>query len=313
MRLDRLRGLASWRLLGPIAVVLAVVWAGPAQVWSVLSKADLTLVGAAVALAIPFALLKGARWRSLLVGQGVEISFRESTSMYAMGMVMAAVTPGHVGDFLKIVPLVDRGCSLGRAVAYNVLDRLLDVTFVFLAGYAGLWYFSAIFASELWVANLAILVGLLIGGVLIARRGTVKSIAIRLVPERYRDAVRECWSEIVAGSVRGRTLRGIRLALWTAAFWPLQFLAGYLCARAVGVDVPFLYISACVAVGTIVSFLPITVGGAGTRDAAFIVLLGQIGIRRPESLAVSSLLLAVFLANCLGFYVISVLMQRGRG
>ena len=40
--------------------------------------------------------------------------------------------------------------------------------------------------------------------------------------------------------------------------------------------------------------------GAGTRDAAFILLLGQMGIARQESLALSSLILAVFLVNCGG-------------
>jgi uncharacterized membrane protein YbhN (UPF0104 family) len=59
----------------------------------------------------------------------------------------------------------------------------------------------------------------------------------------------------------------------------------------------------------VISLLPITVAGVGTRDAAFILLLGQIGIERQESLALSALILAVFLVNCAVLYVISVVLK----
>ena len=55
--------------------------------------------------------------------------------------------------------------------------------------------------------------------------------------------------------------------------------------------------------------LPITVAGAGTRDAVFILLLGQVGIARQQSLAFSSLVLATYLVNCVVFYAISVILS----
>ena len=66
---------------------------------------------------------------------------------------------------------------------------------------------------------------------------------------------------------------------------------------------------ACAAMAMVFSLLPITVAGVGTRDAAFILLLGQIGIAREESLALSSLILAVFLVNCGVLYIVSVVLK----
>ena len=51
--------------------------------------------------------------------------------------------------------------------------------------------------------------------------------------------------------------------------------------------------------------MPITVAGVGTRDAILVLLLGRIGISRQGSVALSSLVLAVFVANCVVFYLIS--------
>ena len=77
-----------------------------------------------------------------------------------------------------------------------------------------------------------------------------------------------------------------------------------------GLDISYIYLSACATVATGLSLLPITIAGVGTRDAVFIVLLGQIGIARQESLALSSLALAVFLVNCAIFYIISVVFEN---
>ena len=100
--------------------------------------------------------------------------------------------------------------------------------------------------------------------------------------------------------------------LWTVVFWLVQFYAIYLCGLALALDISFVYLSACAAVGMVLSLLPITVAGVGTRDAVYILLLGQIGIARQQSLALSGLVLAVFLSNCVVFYIISAVLG-GRG
>jgi uncharacterized membrane protein YbhN (UPF0104 family) len=74
-------------------------------------------------------------------------------------------------------------------------------------------------------------------------------------------------------------------------------------------DVSFVYFSACAVIAMVFSLLPITVAGVGTRDAAFILLLGQIEIARQESLALSSLILAIFLVNCGVLYLISAILK----
>lgn len=297
----------TWRLIGPVVVVAAIWWAGPMQVWAVLSGADLALVAAALGLAIPFALIKGLRWRALLRGYQIRLGFGESTGMYAMGMTMAAVTPGHLGDFIKALSLIRRGYGIAQAIASNVFDRLLDVAFVLLAGYGGMCFFSQYFSSQLRMLNV-IAAALLVGGVIaVSRRRVLKKFVAKLVPAQYRPVVQQSWNEVVSGILCQGVVGSIQLAGLTVVFWMAQFLAAYLCSMALGLSVSFLYLAACLAVVTVASFVPITVAGVGVRDAILVLLLGQIGIARQESLALSSLILAVFVGNCIVFYVISVL------
>ena len=309
MRLERLRKIALWRLIGPAVVIAAICWAGPAKVWAVLSGADFKLVFAAIALAIPLALIKGIRWQLLLHSYDVNLTFRDSCGMYAIGMVLSAVTPGRVGDLVKIVLLIKKGCSIGKAIASNILDRIFDVAFVFLAGYGGMWYFSKHFASQLQVVNIVFVVFLVALVALVVKRHLMKKIALKFVPKQYRQAAVDSWNEIVGGLMKNKFSRMFWLSFWTIIFWVVQFSALYLCAKAVAVEVSFIYFSACAAVGMILSLLPVTVAGVGTRDAAYILLLGQIGISQQQSIAASTLVLGVFILNCVVFYAFSVIFS----
>jgi uncharacterized protein (TIRG00374 family) len=309
MIFKRLMKIPLCRLIGPAVVVAAIYWAGPAKVWAVLSRADLKFVVAVIALAIPLAIIKGIRWRILLHNYDIGLTFRDSTSMYAMGMVLSAVTPGRVGDLVKIVLLIKKGFSAAKAIASNILDRLFDMVFVFLAGYGGMWYFSKSFASQLNIVNIIFLIVLVLGVVVAIKRHLIKELALKLVPTQYHSAAIDSWNEIVNSLLRNRTRWILWLPLWTIVFWAVQFFALYLCAKALRIDVSFIYFSACAAVGMVLSLLPITVAGVGTRDATYILLLGQIGIAQQQSLALSTLVLAVFLANCVVFYAVSVIAK----
>ena len=299
-------------MIGPAVVIAAIYWAGPTKVWAVLSKTDLKLVAFAITLAIPLAFIKGIRWKTLLHSYDIDITLRESTSMYTIGMILSAVTPGRIGDMVKIVLLIKKGCSIGKSIACNILDRLFDVVFVLLAGYAGMCYFSNRFAAQLHVINIISVVVLVLLFVIILKRHLIKKLATKLIPTQYRPAARESWNEITSVFWKNGKGRLLLLAFWTIVFWLTQFYAVYLCGLSLGLDIPFIYLSACATVATVLSLLPITVAGVGTRDTVFILLLGQIGIARQESLALSTLALAVFLFNCVIFYIISAVFGGGR-
>ena len=309
MKFKRYQKISLWRLIGPAVVIAVIWWAGPAKVWAVLSNADLRLVFAAIALVIPLALIKGIRWKILLHSYDIELSFCDSTSMYATGMVLSAVTPGRVGDLVKIVLLIKKGCSIGKAIACNIFDRLFDVAFVLLTGYFGMWYFSRHFTSQLHIINIIVVIVSALLVVFALKRKLIKKLAVKLIPIQYRPAARESWNEIISSFCKNRISRILLLVLCTIVFWLVQFSAVYLCGSALGLDISFIYISACAAIATVFSLLPITVAGVGTRDTVFILLLGQIGISQEQSLALSSLVLAVFLVNCVVFYLISVVFK----
>ena len=93
------------------------------------------------------------------------------------------------------------------------------------------------------------------------------------------------------------------LALFSSYFYHMLTLPGrcYLLALALGLKTSFIQISFAVALGSLVTLLPISISGLGTREAAIVAYLGTAGV--PAEMALSFSLL-VFLT----FYVAGGLM-----
>jgi uncharacterized membrane protein YbhN (UPF0104 family) len=79
--------------------------------------------------------------------------------------------------------------------------------------------------------------------------------------------------------------------LLTAASWAVTYAANYCYSLALGLPVGYLEIAAISAVCSLIASLPISIAGAGTRDATLILILGSYGVGRPEAVALSTLML----------------------
>ena len=82
------------------------------------------------------------------------------------------------------------------------------------------------------------------------------------------------------------------------------FIQSYLIVMAMGLSINFITITLFMAISNLISFIPISIAGLGTRDATLIYLFSTIGLR-PE-LAVSYAFL-VFIT----FFVASGLLGAG--
>jgi hypothetical protein len=68
----------------------------------------------------------------------------------------------------------------------------------------------------------------------------------------------------------------------------------YLLALALGLPLSYLQVSYTVAIGSLVTLLPISISGLGTREAAIIAYLATAGITGEQALGFSLLVFAAF-------------------
>lgn len=301
-----------WHFIGPLILVIAVWLSGPGKIWQSLSETNIKYLLLALSLSVPIALIKGIRWKLLLRGYDIDLSLRQSIKMYCIGMTLSAVTPSKLGDMIKIVLLTKQGASTAKSIASSIVDRLFDLMFILLVGYAGMLYFSGYFYSQLYILNIILLVVFLAALIIFLRKNVVAKALARLIPKKYRSLTHQTVQEALEYFSFKKVNNIITVSFWTGALWLVQFFAMFLCAPALKIEVNFLYFCVCSAVATTISMLPVTVAGVGTRDMVFILILGGLGVTQQQSIALSTLILALFLSNSIIFYIISIFLGKGQ-
>ncbi len=304
--------MVRWTLRGVGVILLAYIATriDLRRTGEILVHQNALLLLGALALLLPQAVLRIWRWSIILRTNGCYISFSLLCRTVLAGMFWGIVTPGKVGEFAKTAMLKRAGYSWGLAVGVTALDRFFDIIVVLAVGTLSAAFVGTAMWSGTWIWGLVIL-GLLAAGVGVASRRPWRDLAARLPGVRkYREHLATEFAEfsrvLLSPSVKGWFF----LAALTLLLWLLSYLEVYLFALNLGIRVSFLQLVATVACGTLLSLLPITVSGVGTRDAAYILLLGNWGVSAESAVALSAMVLFMFLVNgCICYLAVS--LQQG--
>lgn len=249
------------------------------------------------------------RWMLLLTRAGVPLATGRLARIYAVSTFSSTFLPTTMGGDVARTLLVTRsGPLLPRVATTVVVDRLGGF-----AGLMGLAWIAFAFdpasvpngsrAFLLWT-TVVVLVGAIGLGVATQRRP--RQIG-RLLPSRARATIRDAWTLTLAyardPSLMARC--GV-LSLLNQALIALQLV---MLARAIDVELPFTTAAVALALVTIITIVPISIGGFGIREGSYVVLLGGASIAAADATLISVLsVAALFVASLPGAYLI----VRGR-
>jgi hypothetical protein len=289
------------RRRGPLLLRILV---SAALLGVVLAYADLDEVASAVrggewgwfALALGVmgaATLVGAlRWWLLLRTAEIGVSGRRAVQTFAASLFLNVVLPTSVGGDAARAWLVGRESGrLIRAATATIADKATSVGCLFLVAWAVLVFDrdqvpSSVLAVLFWVT-----LGLVAAcGIAVAVAAGVRPV-VRRLPERLAGTIREVWLTIRVW-IRSAKLIG-RVVGLGVVYQVLALFSLVLVAWTVGVDLSFPLAAVAAPIVIVATLMPISVGGLGVREGAFVLLLGEAGISGAEATVVSLLSVAV--------------------
>lgn len=295
--LNRFRPYLRW--LGVIALIalVLILKIDLRETFAILVNANVFLVALAVLGFIPFLIVKAWRWQVILRDLGVPIPFRQAVRLYALGLGAGMLTPGQVGDAVKIAYFRERG--FGQSIISIVLDRLWDILILALLAGIGALFFVQLFEGE-WIAIVLLFVATIVVFVIVNNPRAQKWLFHQLRRIRKKDDALAAY-EPQPLSFQQILVQFLLSVLATA----IVYARLYLLTSALGIflaPVPFV---ASMSLATIAALLPISfMGGIGTRDAALLFIAPIIGISGAQALAISTLILFIQLVNgIVGFIV----------
>ncbi len=278
------------RWFGIITLIIILVKIDVGKLSRILCQINIIYLALAIILDIPLLLIKSYRWNGLLNMQKIGYSSWQSFLIYLSSLYVGFVTPGRLGEFIKAAYLKsDKSVSLSKGMSSVLVDRLFDLYLLVIFGLIGIWKFDIL--GKLSNTSLFLLLIFILSPLLILNKqlmGKVIGLIYKFVIKKktqLRDKVEEGFDDFYNGINQLINFKLVFSALLTCLSYLVFFIQCYLIAIAMGISTNFITITLFMAISNLISFIPISISGLGTRDAILIYLFSLIDLS-PE-LAVS--------------------------
>jgi len=252
-------------------------------------------------------LLKSLRWRLLNKCFGINTSWRDALLFYLSAGFLSVITPGRLGEFAKIYFLQKKyDLDLFAATSSVLLDRIWDVLVLSLAAGISVVLFVAVPSANLLLIVAIGLVFLI--SVILVLKPSLFFLPILYLVRRFvslhekTEYVYELWKKSRYSSFSSSFLISA-ISLLLLAFIPVLFSLGTTS------QIPFISGIGAISVSNILSFLPVTFAGFGTRELVFVEVWKLNGHAKEIALSVST---AYFLVTYMGTLVIGGLVYFTR-
>jgi uncharacterized protein (TIRG00374 family) len=297
------------------------------EMFSVLGKTNIMfiLLGIAVAF-IPF-IIRSVRWGFVIrYMTGKSIPLKYVVFYWMNSMIFGFVTPGRVGELLMRSKYVKNHAhiSFGKSFSTAVFDRLSDIVLFVLVGITGSLYLILVIGNSMseiivFLAFLSFLVFMILLFIVSLRRRELLNRFLRiffrrLVPDGMKEKVKVGYNDFFESLV-GMNWRQV---LVTMVFSVISFMAAilsyYFIAMGIGIGVGFWYLAIAVPITYIVTLLPVSISGLGTRELSYILLFSLVGISAEMSVmfSLSDMILLNWVVALLAFSLSHVLRTSFR-
>jgi len=273
----------------------------------VLSDINYFYLFLAFLLLFPILITKSYRWNYLMKKQNINYSLKESILMYGSGIFIGIITPGRLGDFIKITYLKNNHCSLGKSAVSVILDRMFDLFFLLIFGYLGMFFFFSLFQNFILFFTLCLVFVLVLFFVFLRTnliQFSLKKIFNLIISDKYQKSWKINFQDFIYDLKIYKIKDSLFISLITAFSWFIYYVQMFILSKSINItNISFLYLSIAVTMAGFITLLPISIMGLGTRDAVLILLLSTFLITNETIISFSMLIfLMSVLASLIGFW-----------
>jgi glycosyltransferase 2 family protein len=285
------------RFIGFVVLLIILLSVDFKAIWNSILKVNTYLYFITFVLLIFIYILKSLRWKLLLRIQGIQYSFLNCLIVFFSANFIAFITPGRVGEIAKAFYLKrDTNVPFSKALPTVLLDRFFDIYALLVLGIIGFFQFSLferLNATSIIILSLILIVPFFFLFKEISMPVIIFFFSLPIL-DRFQSKIIQA-SDTFFGEIKilisFKLIYGVILTFM--AYFVLFYIA-YLINLACGYEISFFTIVFFVSVANILSFIPISISGIGTREASFIYLFSLINMSKEDALLFSTLFFITF-------------------
>mgnify|MGYP000874992392 CR=1 FL=1 len=247
-------------------------------------------------LMLAVAVFKSLRWRSILESFNLRIGKLLSIKIYWLGLYVGIITPGKIGEVIKVYFLKARGFSSSKVLLSVIIDRILDLLVIMALGVIIAVFYLHFMMLQILILGLIVILLPCLLYYLFNRKNKLSKWLDSSFKKILNEKIYSHFSSFLNACLELKKInlrRAVEALFYLIISWALYYGANYMIALALHLQIsPMLLLSAIV-VAIVASLLPISIAGIGTRDASFIYIFSLAGINRETALIFSFLILIV--------------------
>lgn len=256
----------------------------------VLINMNFILLVISILLAFLLIFLKSFRWRYINISQNIKISISTCYQIFTISSVLGSVTPGRIGEFIKIYSMKNHCSNLEKRILGVLVDRMHDIIILMLTGLITLFFVDIVvfdFFNKYLIFSFFILSTMLI--IYLLRNEILKVLIYNFyqVDNMNSTTIKNKFSLIVTHFKKLFYNTFTIAFIFTLLSYSIQCVISLSIIEAFGQRVQFHFIPMIISLSALVSLLPITIGGIGTREGIFVYILGLQGIPIETALSIS--------------------------
>jgi uncharacterized protein (TIRG00374 family) len=265
--------LGGWRVALTLCLTLALVavlvhdLGGIGELVAAVRRARSAWVAVAFAASSTCVLLGVVRWRLVLSAMGYSLGFGRGLVVVLATWPLAVVTPSRANDLLRplaVRSIIPVAAGTGSVIAEKAIDLFVLLALAaFGTSLTGLWTWTALIVAvlALEVATIALVV---------KRRAWLARLPLLRRRAGSIEALFDAFVALGRAPAKLASTAAVSLAIRL-----LTVAVTHALLVAVGADVRWFDTLTLWPAAMLVGVVPLTLGGLGARDAAFLVLLGE--------------------------------------
>ena len=299
-------------LIGLLVFTAIIIEIDLSSLIKILSKSNILFLFFSFLLNFLVLFIKSFRWRYILKNQDIFISQLEAYSIYSASAYFGIITPGRIGDFLRVFYLKKNyNIDIIRGLPSIIFDRIQDIYFLLFLFSVGIWKYNILgwFTNYFYV----IILFIVFLPLNLFNENFSKKIILFILKaftvKKYKSKIInnfDVFYDELEKAVNKKVFLIIGLTIFSHF---IVFTQCYFITQALQIKIDYFTVILFYSITSIISFLPISISGIGTRDAALVYLFYLVGIQ-PE-LAVSFSLL-IFIIIYLGVGLIGLVSSYNR-
>ncbi|MFH1439366.1 MAG: lysylphosphatidylglycerol synthase transmembrane domain-containing protein [Candidatus Woesearchaeota archaeon] len=263
---------------------------------SILSTININYLLTGFALIILLIIIKSYRWLLIIKSLKLKnISFFKCFYLYNIGIYFGNLTPGKLGELLKAMYINNKENSIIKSFISTIIDRLYDLFTLIIIGYISLFFISKFFKEYVNFLTIIIIMSIIIVVILTFLWKKILRFIYRfIIPKKIKNKSKDIYMELICSIKSIKPIDYINQFALTFISWIIYFTLIYFIALSINVDISYYYLAASISITSLITLIPISFNGLGTRDATLLILFSQIGISKETTIAFS---LLIFIIN----------------